>query len=112
MQAGAAGTSSQLPLQYGALANATALNPSTIASNYGQANYYGGLNANQLAVAQLNNLKPFDTAGVVFNPGNTTFSVAPKRGGGGDAIGAALMTLGKRQKMSRPPMAAMAQYAQ
>ncbi len=111
-QLGVAGTSSQLPLQYGSLSLSQQLLPSQIAGNIGQADYYGGLNANQLAIAQLGASKPFESAsGLVFNPSSGNFTTA-KGGGDINPIKEAMRTLMiKNNKTTRPAQANIAHYA-
>lgn len=86
-QLGVAGTSANLPLQYGSLSLSQQLLPSQIALNTAQGSYYGGINPVALQTAALGANKPFGVGNIVFNPSNNSFSY-PK-GGGGDQNSAA-----------------------
>jgi hypothetical protein len=106
---GAAGAAN-LPLQYGSLSLASQLLPSQIAANQGQGSYYGGLNAEQLAQAQLGAAKPFGVGNLVFSPSTGKYT-NPTGGGGMDGI---KMALEKTQKKasSRQPIKQIGQYVQ
>lgn len=111
MQSGAAGTSAQLPLQFGSLALAQQEMPSTIAYNTGMASQAANANATALAEAQLKAATPFQAgAGIVFSPSSSTFT---QSGGGASPD---MMAMAKKmvslQKTKRQNASTISQYVQ
>lgn len=110
LQSGAALNTAQLPLSYGSLAQNASLIPSQIAGNTSQANYYGGLNANNLALAQLQYGEPFAVqSGVVFNPSSGQFKQATGGGASPDMMTMA-KTISANSVSKRPSAQGISQY--
>ncbi len=110
LQAGVAGTASQLPLQYGALNLQTQALPSQIFGNLAQGSYNLGVNPTALQVAGLSASKPFEVqSGIVFNPSTSSFQT---KGGGVSSPLTLASRIAQSTKTKAPPASSIASFVQ